>query len=108
MRGSWSVKAVLPTLGVPGYDELGEIRSGTDAQAGYLETIDPDTSSERREALRLALLAYCERDTEAMMIVLDRLTRPAATMVAIAEDEGNRRRLDNRRQKESRRLSTAA
>lgn len=74
MRGSWSLKAVLPTLGVPGYDALGGVRSGTDAQAGYLEAIDPATSEERRAAIRDALLAYCERDTEAMMIVLGRLT----------------------------------
>jgi hypothetical protein len=78
MRGSWSIKAVLPTLGVPGYDDLGEVRSGTDAQAGYLEAIDPATDDERREALRVALLAYCERDTEAMRVVLDRLTHPAS------------------------------
>lgn len=83
MRGSWSIKAVLPTLGVPGYDDLGEVRSGTDAQAGYLEAIDPATSDGRREALRLSLLAYCERDTEAMLVVLDRLTRrPAAAGAA--------------------------
>lgn len=78
MRGSWSLKAVLPTLGVPGYDDLGEVRTGTDAQAGYLEAIDPATSDERREALRVALLAYCERDTEAMLVILHRLTRPSA------------------------------
>ncbi|WP_174291245.1 DUF2779 domain-containing protein [Sphingomonas bacterium] len=75
MHGSWSIKAVLPTLGTPGYDELTEVKSGTDAQAGYLEAIDPATSDDRREALRQGLLAYCARDTEAMLVVLDRLTR---------------------------------
>jgi hypothetical protein len=79
MRGSWSLKAVLPTLGVAGYDELDEVKSGTDAQAGYLEAIDPATDAERRDALRQALLAYCERDTEAMLVVLDRLTEVSAT-----------------------------
>lgn len=82
MRGSWSIKAVLPTLGVPGYDALGEVRSGTDAQAGYIEAIDPATTAERHADLRTALLAYCARDTEAMMIVLDRLTRPVGAAVA--------------------------
>ena len=50
------------------------MQSGTDAQAGYLEAIHPDTSDARRAALRAALLDYCRRDTEAMMVVLDRLT----------------------------------
>ena len=80
MRGSWSLKAVLPTLGVPGYDDLGDVRSGTDAQVGYLEAIEPATSDDRRQSLRLALLAYCERDTEAMLVVLDRLARQPRVM----------------------------
>lgn len=73
MRGSWSLKAVLPTFGLAGYDALGEVQSGTDAQAGYLEAIDPATNPDRRQELRTALLDYCERDTEAVMLVLDRL-----------------------------------
>lgn len=77
MRGSWSIKAVLPTLSGLGYDNLVEVKSGTDAQAGYIQAIDPAASPERVEALRVALLDYCRRDTEAMMIVLDALTRPA-------------------------------
>lgn len=82
MRGSWSIKAVLPTLGVPGYNDFSEIRSGTDAQAGYLEAINPTTTPKRHAELEAALLAYCARDTEAMMIVLDRLTRPAGAGAA--------------------------
>ena len=77
MRGSWSIKAVLPTLGANGCDALSEVKSGTDAQAGYLEAIAPETTDNRREALRQSLQAYCARDTEAMMIVLERLTQPA-------------------------------
>lgn len=75
MRGSWSLKAVLPTLGSTGYADLVEVKSGTDAQAGYLEAIDPTTSPARAAALRDALLDYFRRDTEAMMIVLETLTR---------------------------------
>lgn len=77
MHGSWSIKAVLPTLGTDGCDALSEVKSGTDAQAVYLEAIAPVTTDNRREALRQSLLAYCARDTEAMMIVLGRLTQPA-------------------------------
>ena len=75
MRGSWSLKAVLPTLGPTGYADLVEVKSGTDAQAGYLEAIDPATSPGRAAALRDALLDYCRRDTEAMRIVVEALTR---------------------------------
>lgn len=75
MFGSWSLKAVLPTLEATGYADLVEVKSGTDAQDGYLEAIHPDSSPERVAVLRDALLDYCRRDTEAMMIVLGALTR---------------------------------
>ena len=75
MRGSWSIKAVLPTLADIGYDDLVEVKSGTDAQAAYLEAIAPGTDPERAEAIRDALLDYCRRDTEAMVHVLAALTR---------------------------------
>lgn len=75
MLGSWSLKAVLPTVEATGYADLVEVKSGTDAQCGYLEAIHPDTSPERTAVLRDALLDYCRRDTEAVMIVLEALTR---------------------------------
>jgi hypothetical protein len=74
MRGSWSLKAVLPTIAADlAYDTLVEVKSGTDAQVGYVEAIDPATTPARREAIRSALSDYCRRDSEAMMVVLDRL-----------------------------------
>lgn len=79
MRGSWSIKAVLPTIAADlGYDGLVEVKSGTDAQAGYAEAIHPATTAARREAIRIALRDYCRRDTEAMMVVLDRLCECSA------------------------------
>ena len=74
MLGSWSLKSVLPTVDPDGYSNLAEVKSGTDAQAGYMEAIDPATSPERHAAVRDAMLEYCRRDTEAMMIVLKALT----------------------------------
>ncbi|MFN3725229.1 MAG: DUF2779 domain-containing protein [Allosphingosinicella sp.] len=71
-RGSWSIKAVLPTLCPElSYSDL-QVKAGDDAQAAYLEAISPETSPERRESLRSALLAYCERDTLAMVELLRR------------------------------------
>ncbi|WP_421849199.1 DUF2779 domain-containing protein [Novosphingobium sp.] len=75
MRGSWSIKAVLPTLAAIGYEDLVEVKSGTDAQTAYFEAIDPGTTPERAAAIRDALFDYCRRDTEAMVQVLAALTR---------------------------------
>ena len=67
LHGSFSLKSVLPVL-VPdlGYDDL-EIAEGSVASVAYSRMIYRDTSNPERERLRDALLAYCERDTEAMV-----------------------------------------
>jgi hypothetical protein len=68
MLGSWSIKAVLPTIDPDmDYELLEGIKVGTDASAAYLEAIDPETSDEKREAIRADLLRYCRHDTEAMV-----------------------------------------
>jgi len=66
-RGSFSLKSVLPAL-VPelGYDDL-EIRDGGQASVAYAEMIRSSCPPARRDLLRKSLLAYCERDTEAMV-----------------------------------------
>lgn len=74
-RGSWSIKAVLPTICPElDYAGLGEVKDGGGAQAAYLEAISPDTNEARKRDIRTALLAYCERDTLAMVELLARLT----------------------------------
>ena len=46
MQGSWSIKAVLPTVAPDlSYDSLGEVRDGFAAQTAYFEAIDPRTSA---------------------------------------------------------------
>jgi hypothetical protein len=68
MLGSWSIKAVLPTIAPDmDYAALDGIGEGTEASAGYLEAIDPATAPGRRESLRRDLLTYCRHDTEAMV-----------------------------------------
>ena len=66
-HGSFSIKAVLPAI-VPhlGYDDL-EIGDGLLASLAYEELRNPNTSSARGAELRANLLAYCGRDTEAML-----------------------------------------
>jgi hypothetical protein len=71
MAGSWSLKAVLPTITTElKYSELEGIQEGTAASEGYLEAINPDTSSERKAELSRQLLRYCKFDTEAMVLLL--------------------------------------
>ena len=68
MLGSWSIKAVLPTIAAEmDYALLEGIAEGTEASAAYMEAIHPDTSVERKEEIRLSLLKYCKHDTEAMV-----------------------------------------
>ena len=74
-RGSWSIKAVLPTLmarggagGLGDYSAL-EVKHGADAQGAYLEATASDCTPDRRFALDVALRAYCGQDVEAMRVV---------------------------------------
>jgi hypothetical protein len=68
MKGSWSIKTVLPTIAPElAYDRLGEVQDGGGAQDAYHEIISPDTPDERRAALVADLLAYCRHDTLALV-----------------------------------------
>jgi hypothetical protein len=66
-RGSFSLKAVAPTL-VPelSYADL-EIQEGAQAGPAFQQMIDPACPSEERGRLRRALLTYCRRDTLALV-----------------------------------------
>jgi hypothetical protein len=68
MRGSWSIKAVLPTIAPElNYSSLDEVQDGLAAQSAYLEAIHPETNASRRETLATALKQYCRYDTLAMI-----------------------------------------
>ena len=67
MRGSWSLKSVLPTIAPElAYDGM-DVANGSMAQAAFAEILDRQTKPKRRAALRKTLLVYCERDTWAMV-----------------------------------------
>jgi hypothetical protein len=71
-RGSWSIKAVLPTI-APELDYGGlEVKDGGQAQTAWLE-ITAGADAVRRGQLERGLLAYCERDTWAMVVLARRL-----------------------------------
>ena len=68
MKGSWSLKAVLPTVAPDlDYASVGEVQDGGDAQGAFIEIIDPATSGERKQKLTNDLKEYCKLDTLAMV-----------------------------------------
>lgn len=67
MRGSWSIKYVLPTIAPElDYSEL-EVAHGGMAQEAFGRLLDPGLDAAERQRLRNALLEYCGRDTLAMV-----------------------------------------
>lgn len=77
MRGSWSIKAVLPTMAPDlDYSALGEVQEGIAASEAFMELLSPETSDGRRAELRAALREYCALDTQAMVRLADALGRP--------------------------------
>jgi hypothetical protein len=70
MRGSWSIKNVMPTIDAKlGYDRLDEVQEGEGAQLAFLELRSPNVRMERAQTLRSALLRYCAHDTWVMVIL---------------------------------------
>ena len=70
MRGSWSIKALLPHVdGDLDYQQLDEIQDGMAASSAYLEAVNPDTSAARIVEIDRQLREYCRLDTLAMVRV---------------------------------------
>jgi CRISPR/Cas system-associated exonuclease Cas4 (RecB family) len=71
MLGSWSIKAVMPTINAQmDYSKLEGINEGTGASDGFIEAINPDTDMVRKLELEEQLLRYCKFDTEAMVAIV--------------------------------------
>ena len=72
-RGSWSIKAVLPTIpGLNGYEDL-DVQDGMEAQRAYFEALSEPEGSDRRLELDHGLREYCAKDTYAMVEFLRHL-----------------------------------
>ncbi len=70
MKGSWSIKAVLPTIDAAlSYENLQGVAEGEAAQLAFLEIRDAKTSGGRRKELEEGLKRYCERDTWGMVVL---------------------------------------
>ena len=74
LNGSFSIKAVLPTIAPElDYAQLSDVQDGSAAQLAWLDATASGTPTARRAELEAALLAYCQRDTEAMLVLTHRL-----------------------------------
>jgi hypothetical protein len=70
MKGSWSIKDVLPTIDPSlSYEDLGEIAAGDAAQLAFMTARDPTLPAARRRELEEGLKRYCERDTWGMVVL---------------------------------------
>lgn len=69
-HGSTSIKELLPAVTTVSYDDL-KIQDGSLAPVEFLRVTFTNVTDEERKKVRNALLAYCKRDTEAMVAILD-------------------------------------
>ncbi len=73
LKGSYSIKAVLPVL-VPGYSyEHLAIQNGSDAVAMFVKMVDGNCTPEEAAVIRRDLLEYCKLDTLAMVKLHEQL-----------------------------------
>lgn len=77
-RGSWSIKAVLPTICEEHDYSALNVADGSAAQAAYLEAMRGDCDAARRQQIDRDLRDYCALDTQAMVTLLRHLSAPAA------------------------------
>lgn len=70
MRGSFSIKKVLPVIAPDlDYGKLEGVSGGTDAQVAYLRATSGECGAGEIEEIRSNLLRYCAQDTWAMVEV---------------------------------------
>jgi hypothetical protein len=68
-KGSWSLKKILPAFDPDlEYDDL-DVQEGMEAVVEYSRMIAPETSESKAQEIEEDLLAYCERDTWAMVVI---------------------------------------
>ncbi len=68
-KGSWSLKTVLPAFDPDlRYGDL-DVQEGMEAVVQYSRMISPETSDSEAREIEEDLLAYCEQDTWAMVVI---------------------------------------
>ncbi len=74
MRGSYSIKSVLPAIAPElNYHDLQGVQDGNAAQGAFFEAVAPGCTAERKTELNQQLRAYCQLDTWAMVVLVKRL-----------------------------------
>jgi hypothetical protein len=77
MKGSYGLKSVLPAIAPElSYHDLQGVQDGNAAQGAFFEAIAPDCTPERKAELNQQLRAYCQLDTWAMVVLVQRLLHP--------------------------------
>ena len=70
MKGSWSLKAVLPTIAPQlSYEQLEEVQEAGGAQLAFMLLRAGELTDAKKEQLRSALLEYCGRDSWALVVL---------------------------------------
>jgi predicted RecB family nuclease len=78
LKGSYSIKSVLPVL-MPGYSyEHLFIQNGSDAVAMFVKVVDGKCTPEEAAVIRRDLLEYCKLDTLAMVKLHEQLEHLAS------------------------------
>jgi hypothetical protein len=73
LKGSFSIKDVLPVV-APGFDYSDlDVRDGESAAARFMDIVEKRIDPDQVPALRHNLLEYCGRDTEAMVRIWQHL-----------------------------------
>lgn len=71
LKGSSSIKVVLPNLVGAIYEGL-DIQDGSNAQAAYSNLLRSENLADQEEVIE-SLKAYCKKDTEAMILIVEKL-----------------------------------
>jgi predicted RecB family nuclease len=62
-QGSWSLKAIIEPMTGMSYSNLEGVKVGPEAGAAFIECLDEEICSKRKELLHQQMLDYCELDT---------------------------------------------
>jgi hypothetical protein len=77
MQGSYSLKSVLPAIAPElDYQHLQGVQNGNAAQSAFFEATSTHCTPERQAQLNAQLRAYCQLDTWAMVVLVERLLTP--------------------------------
>jgi Domain of unknown function(DUF2779) len=82
MQGSYSLKSILPAIAPElDYQHLQGVQNGNAAQSAFFEATSTHCTPERQAQLTTQLRAYCQLDTWAMVVLVERLLTPQSSNI---------------------------